>query len=59
MGKGKRHYICNEVEQAVKCFEEATQKLYVCPLFYSTNFRSLLFASVFKIESAVARGLWD
>ncbi|KAM7432966.1 hypothetical protein ABFA07_016708 [Porites harrisoni] len=27
MGKGKRHLVCNEVVQAVKCFEEATQKL--------------------------------
>ena len=29
MGKGRRHLVCNEVVQAVKCFEEATQKLYV------------------------------
>nr|XP_058951033.1 histone-binding protein N1/N2-like [Pocillopora verrucosa] len=27
MGKGRRHLVCNEVVQAVKCFEEATQKL--------------------------------
>ncbi|KAL9950800.1 hypothetical protein ACROYT_G043362 [Oculina patagonica] len=27
MGQGKRHLICSEVVQAVKCFEEATQKL--------------------------------
>ncbi|XP_015780165.1 PREDICTED: histone-binding protein N1/N2-like [Acropora digitifera] len=27
MGMGKRHLLCNEVVQAVKCFEEATQTL--------------------------------
>lgn len=27
MGLGKRHLLCNEVVQAVKCFEEATQAL--------------------------------
>ncbi|XP_020627189.1 protein HGV2-like [Orbicella faveolata] len=27
MGQGKRHLVCSEVLQAVKCFEEATQKL--------------------------------
>ncbi len=36
MGQGKRHLICSEVVQAVKCFEEATQKLYVS--YFAVNF---------------------
>ena len=35
MGQGKRHLVCSEVVQAVKCFEEATKKLYV---FHSFRF---------------------
>jgi len=35
MGQGKRHLVCSEVLQAVKCFEEATQKLYV--FYFAVN----------------------